>query len=279
MKSHKAYVTSPERKCDVNNGAKVFQGNRDRYNKASRPLPAPVTSRYIRLYPAGYEGWVAMVMEVYVTNDENTWLIQDEYVPLGVGLRSDDPAAVPKIADLDMTASSREDAVYPWQARLNNGEGQQQRAEWSPALLVGNTRPWLQIKHDKLYAVTGVITQGAYNLDYWVTSYKLAFSVNGQSWTPYVNRTGDSEAMVFQGNIDSHRYARNLLDKPVLALYTRFYPLTHHVYFALRVEVLIIDGSGCASHEAFCNGTCRPKETFCRAFDGCVPQRYDNVDK
>ncbi|CAH1271063.1 F8 [Branchiostoma lanceolatum] len=226
-----------------NNNVQVFQGNRDRYNKVSRPLPTPVTSRYIRLYPAGYEGWVAMVMEVYVTNDENTWLMQDEYVPLGVGLHSDDPAAVPKIADLDMTASSREDVVYPWQARLNNGEGQQRRAEWSPeySMAVYHGIQWLQIKHDKLYAVAGVITQGAYNLDYWVTSYKLAFSLNGQTWTPYVNRTGGSEAMVFQGNTDSHRYARNLLDNPVLAVYTRFYPLTYSNKFALRVEVLIID--------------------------------------
>ncbi|XP_078600495.1 uncharacterized protein LOC144875431 [Branchiostoma floridae x Branchiostoma japonicum] len=46
----------------------VFQGNRDRHNKVSRPLSHPVTSRYIRLYPKAYEGWVAVAMEVYVTN-------------------------------------------------------------------------------------------------------------------------------------------------------------------------------------------------------------------
>ncbi|XP_078603138.1 uncharacterized protein LOC144877108 [Branchiostoma floridae x Branchiostoma japonicum] len=50
------------------NSVQVFQGNRDRYNRVSRPLPTGVTSRYIRLYPTGFEGWVAMVMEVYVTN-------------------------------------------------------------------------------------------------------------------------------------------------------------------------------------------------------------------
>ncbi|XP_019636270.1 PREDICTED: low-density lipoprotein receptor-related protein 2-like [Branchiostoma belcheri] len=403
------------------NDVQVFQGNRDRYNKVSRPLPAPVTSRFIRLYPAGYAGWVAMVMEVYVINDENTWLKQGEYVTLGVGLNPDDPAAVPKIPDLDMTASSRGDDFYPWQARLNNGKGQQQGACWSPDMTTDqstqgppegfpgpglgtgqwpqgpegfpdsgqwpqgpsdgfpdmgtdqwpqgpvdgfpdmgtgqwpqgpvdgfpdmgtdqwpqgpvdgfpdmgtgqwpqgpvdgfpdmgtdqwpqgpdgfpapdsgqwpqgpsdgfpgpdsgqSTDEWLQIKHDKFYEVAGVITQGAYNLDYWVTSYKLEFSLDGQTWTPYTHGTGDGQAMVFQGNSDSHRYARNLLDTPVHALYTRFYPLTFHKRVALRVEILVIDGSGC---DVFCNGACRNKDSFCQAFRGCVPRIYqfapDNI--
>ncbi|CAH1233761.1 LRP1B [Branchiostoma lanceolatum] len=260
----------------INNG-QVFQGNRDRYNKVSRPLPAPVTSRYIRLYPTEYESWVAMAIEVYVTNDENTWFKQDEYVPLGVGLDPDDPAAVPKIPDLHMTASSRRAEFYPWQARLNNGEGQQLGACWSPAPDL-DTDQWLQIQHDNVYEVTGVITQGAYNTDHWVTSYKLAFSVDGE-WTMYTNSAEDSEEMVFQGNSDSHGYARNLLDNPTFAGYTRFYPLTFHNRIALRVEILVKYGSGCTSDEVFCDGACRPRESFCRAFDGCLPQRYLSGDK
>ncbi|XP_078667371.1 uncharacterized protein LOC144909181 [Branchiostoma floridae x Branchiostoma belcheri] len=253
----------------------VFRGNRDRYNRVSRPLSAPVTSRYIRLYPTGYAGWVAMVMEVYVTNDENTWLQQDQYVPLGVGIDPDDPVAVPKVTDLDMSASSRAEDIYPWQARLNSGKGQQEEAYWSPALRT-DTDQWLQIKHDRVYKVAGVITQGAYNLDYWVTSYKLAFSVNGQ-WTTY--STWDGQEMVFEGNNDSHRYARNLLDNPAFALYTRFYPLTFHNRTALRVELLVIDGSGCASHDVFCNGTCQARGSFCPVFDGCVPWLYNYGEK
>ncbi|CAH1264626.1 LRP1B [Branchiostoma lanceolatum] len=262
---------------DRNQNIQVFQGNRDRYNKVSRPLPTPVTSRYIRLHPAGYEGWVAMVMEVYVTDDENTWMTQDEYFPLGVGLDPDDPAAVPKIPDLHMTASSRRTQFYPWLARLNSGRGQQRGACWVPDL-GHDTNRWLQITHDQVYEVAGVITQGAYNMDYWVSSYKLAFSVDGE-WTMYTNSTGDGEEMVFQGNSNSHRYARNLLDNPTFALYTRFYPLTFYGQIALRVEILIKHGSGCSSDEVLCNEACRLRESFCQAFDGCVPQRYNSGDK
>ncbi|XP_066283264.1 uncharacterized protein [Branchiostoma lanceolatum] len=269
---------------DSSNNLQVFRGNRDRYNKVSRSLPAPVTSRYIRLHPTGYEGWVAMVMEVYVTNDENTWMTQDEYFPLGVGLDPDDPAAVPEIPDLHMTASSRRAQFYPWLARLNNGRGQQRGACWFPDL-GHETNRWLQvhlvscpITHDKVYEVAGVITQGAYNMDFWVTSFKLAFSVDGE-WRMYTNSTGDGEEMVFQGNRDSYRYARNLLDNPTFALCTRFYPITFHNQIGLRVEILIKYGSGCGSDEVLCNEACRPKGGFCRAFDGCVPQRYNGGDK
>eukprot|EP00058_Branchiostoma_floridae_P020372 XP_002605862.1 hypothetical protein BRAFLDRAFT_90819 [Branchiostoma floridae] len=131
-----------------NDGVQVFQGNRDRYNKVSRPFPDPVTSRYIRLYPIAYEGWIAVAMEVYVTNDENAWLNQGEHVPLGVGLDPNDPDADPKI------------------------------------------------HHDRPYIVVGVITQGAYNLDHWVTSYKLAFRVrlDVPTWTIYTN--SEDEEMV-----------------------------------------------------------------------------------
>ncbi|CAH1252231.1 LRP1B [Branchiostoma lanceolatum] len=265
------------------NNVQVFRGNRDRFNKVSRPLPTPVTSRYIRLYPTGYEGWVAMVMEVYVTNDEDLWLAQDEYVPLGVGLDPDHPAAVPKIPEFYMTASSRRNDSYPWLARLNNGKGQQQGACWTPNLeqwldtgqlpnltqwsdtdhrsnqdhfpdtdqwqgdLWTNpdqwldTDQWLQIYHGKFYTVAGVITQGAYNMDHWVTSYRLAFSGDGQTWTPYTDYAGYSETTVFQGNNNNHRYARNLLSNPVFAVYTRFYPVIHHHEIALRVEILVID--------------------------------------
>ncbi|CAH1264749.1 VLDLR [Branchiostoma lanceolatum] len=273
---------------DGSNNVQVFQGNRDRYNKVSRPLPAPVTSRYIRLYPAGYEGWVAMVMEVYVTNDESTWLTQDDYVPLGVGLDPDEPSAVSKIPDLHMTASSRGDDFYPWLARLNHGEGQQLGACWSPAL-GDDTEQWLQVKHDKVYEVAGVITQGAYNLDSWVTSYKLVFSVDGE-WTRNTGSIGHSGEMVFQGNDDSNRYARNLLDNPTFARYTRFYPLTFHNRIALRVEILVkyeIDSqfSPCGDGDVFhdsqaCDGTyaCSTREDEAHCDECAMECLTDSVD-
>ncbi|XP_019614617.1 PREDICTED: low-density lipoprotein receptor-related protein 2-like [Branchiostoma belcheri] len=218
----------------------IFPGNRDRYNKVSRPFPEPVTSRYIRLYPTGYEGWIALVMEVYVTNDEDTWLSQEGYFPLGVGIDPNNSGVAAKIPHHALRASSRADDFYPRQARLNNGEGLQQGACWSPGL---NTDQWLQIQHDKIYKVMGVITQGAYNLDHWVTSYKLAFRnrLDVPTWTTYTNSDGDDGGMVFQGNTDSHRYVRNMLDSPVDALFTRFYPMTFHKQIAMRVEILVTD--------------------------------------
>ncbi|XP_019632668.1 PREDICTED: uncharacterized protein LOC109476226 [Branchiostoma belcheri] len=204
----------------------VFPGNRDRHRKVSRPLDHPVTARYIRLYPTGYQGWVALNMEVYVTNDEDNWLEQEDYTSLVV-------------SEYDMSASSRTDGSYPHQARLNNGRGQQQGAAWSPDPALRSI-PWLQVTHDALYRVAGVITQGAYNLDHWVTSYKLEFSPDCQKRTPYTN--SDDEMIVFEGNTDNQRYVRNLLDNPVFARCTRFHPIAYHNQVALRVQVLVMQG-------------------------------------
>ncbi|KAI8512632.1 Low-density lipoprotein receptor domain class A [Branchiostoma belcheri] len=305
------------------------RGNRDRYRRVSRPLQDPVTSRYIRLYPENYEVWVAMVMEVYVTNgllegiedeghmigmsglepetswflvehcryntphdpmlsasclnqdlivdlfaDEDTWLKQGEYTPLGVGVHPGDVPA--KISDSALRASSRDGEFFPRHARLNNGQGQQQGACWSPAPGL-DTDQWLQIKHDKVHKVVGVVTQGAYNLERWVTSYTLAFSVGGLTWTPATDGGSGEGELVIQGNTDSHRYSRHLLDKPMYALYTRFYPRTFHNRIALRVEILVTPG--CASDEILCDQTCRARADLCRLFDGCVPLDYHFGDE
>ncbi|XP_035691185.1 retinoschisin-like [Branchiostoma floridae] len=133
-------------------------------------------------------------MEVYVTNDENAWLNQGGYVPLGVGLDPNDPGLVPKISDYALHASSRADDSLPRHARLNHGQGQQLGACWSPAEDL-HTDQWLQIQHDRSYIVAGVITQGAYNLDRWVTSYKLAFRFRQDvpTWNIYTNSEGEEK--------------------------------------------------------------------------------------
>ncbi|XP_078585446.1 uncharacterized protein LOC144867408 [Branchiostoma floridae x Branchiostoma japonicum] len=257
---------------DSGGDAQVFQGNRDPYNQVSRPLDHPVTSRYIRLYPTGYRGWGALRMEVYVTNDEDTWLQRGEYSSLVVDPDPLHPRMFKR--DLDYSASSRVDAFYPHQARLNNGRGQQQGACWSPGNHTDG-ESWLQITHDVLYRVAGVITQGAYNMDAWVTSYRLEFSLDGQIWTTYKN--SDGEAKVFQGNTDNYRYARSMLDNPVFALYTRFIPITFHNQIALRAEILVMQG--CAAQEVFCDGRCQAKGRLCLVLGRCVPRQFQYEDK
>ncbi|XP_078665135.1 uncharacterized protein LOC144907692 [Branchiostoma floridae x Branchiostoma belcheri] len=200
-------------------------------------------------------------MEVYVTNDEDTWLEQEDYTSLVV-------------SEYDMSASSRTDGSYPHQARLNNGRGQQQGAAWSPDPALRSI-PWLQVTHDALYRVAGVITQGAYNLDHWVTSYKLEFSPDCQKRTPYTN--SDDEMIVFEGNMDNQRYVRNLLDNPVFARCTRFHPIAYHNQVALRVQVLVMQG--CADHAVLCAGRCQPKGRLCSLLGRCVPSKYQYGNK
>ncbi|XP_078662447.1 lactadherin-like [Branchiostoma floridae x Branchiostoma belcheri] len=114
-------------------------------------------------------------------------------------------------------------------------------------------------------------------MERWVTSYTLAFSLNGLTWTPAAGGDSGEGELVIQGNTDSHRYSRHLLDKPMYALYTRFYPRAFHNRIALRVEILVTPG--CASDEILCNQACRARADLCRLFDGCVPLDYHFGDE
>ena len=65
---------------------------------------------------------------------------------------------------------------------------------------------------------TGIIFQGRGDPSYWVTSFKLAYTVNGQEWT-YVNN-GQSLTGVY----DSSTKRRINFDKPIYARALRIFP-------------------------------------------------------
>jgi F5/8 type C domain/von Willebrand factor type A domain len=94
---------------------------------------------------------------------------------------------------------------------------------------------WLQIDLSGEKLIFTVATKGrVQNYQQWVTSYKLAYSLDGSTWLDY--KVGDAE-VVFTGNIDMQTEVRNDLKVPVTARYVRFYPLTWELYPTMRVEI------------------------------------------
>ena len=47
----------------------------------------------------------------------------------------------------------------------------------------GDQNPWIQVDFLRPVTVTGIITQGRSGSDQWVTTYKLAYSDDGITWT------------------------------------------------------------------------------------------------
>ncbi|XP_070563235.1 retinoschisin-like [Ptychodera flava] len=146
-------------------------------------------------------------------------------VPVGVESKEDVP-------DSHITASSDWATDHmSYQGRLNYvGTGSQ---SWCAGKKeVGQ---WLQIFLGRDRRVTGVATQGRGDDGQWVTTYRLAYKVDG-AWH-YVSNA-DYSPKAFQGNSDRNTVVyHDLEDDAFTTQYVRFYPMTWHDHVSMRVEV------------------------------------------
>ena len=95
-----------------------------------------------------------------------------------------------RIPDSAFTASSSTNNDHrPSLARLNLLTDGKHMAAWCPK--VKSTNQWLQINLGEITAVTKVATQGRYNKEDRVKTYKLSYSVDGSHWTWYKQRAVD----------------------------------------------------------------------------------------
>ncbi|XP_070563234.1 neurocan core protein-like [Ptychodera flava] len=108
-------------------------------------------------------------------------------------------------------------SVQAWRARKNE------------------TGQWLQIFLGRDRRVTGVATQGRGDSDEWVTTYRLAYKVDG-AWH-YVSNA-DYSPKALRGNSDGNTVVyHDLEDDAFTTQYVRFYPMTWHDHISMRVEV------------------------------------------
>ena len=57
------------------------------------------------------------------------------------------------------------------------------RGGWSARK--NNRRQWIQVRLGRGTRITGVVTQGRQDVNQWVTTYSLSFSLNGRTFRPY----------------------------------------------------------------------------------------------
>ncbi|XP_076018121.1 neuropilin-2b, partial [Genypterus blacodes] len=149
-----------------------------------------------------------------------------------------------KITDDQITASSSfEDGHWqPRQARLHHNAN-----SWTPN--EDSTREFIQVDLHVLKVLTGIATQGAISKEtqksYYVTTFKLEVSTNGEDWMVY--RYGKNHK-VFQGNFDPNEVVLNRIQQPVLARFVRIRPQEWKGGIALRFELY-----GCQITDAPCS--------------------------
>ncbi|MBN3296477.1 CNTP1 protein, partial [Amia calva] len=125
-----------------------------------------------------------------------------------------DPLVSPLYAS-SFLASSRYNFLYSANfARLYGSSG------WSPA--PKDRQPWLQINLNHKYRITAIATQGTFNSYDWVTKYTLLYGDRPDTWTPYIQRGGNS---TFSGNWNYYQVKKHTLHHAVTAKHLRFLPL------------------------------------------------------
>uniref|UniRef100_A0A8C2EQP5 Neuropilin n=1 Tax=Cyprinus carpio TaxID=7962 RepID=A0A8C2EQP5_CYPCA len=149
-----------------------------------------------------------------------------------------------KISDDQISASTSfyDGRWQPRQARLNNEDN-----AWTPS--EDSNKEYIQVDLHFLKVLTGIATQGAISKEtlksYYVTTFKLEVSTNGEDWMIY--RHGKNHK-IFHANTDPSEVVLNRIPQPVLARFVRIRPQTWNNGIALRFELY-----GCQITDAPCS--------------------------
>uniref|UniRef100_W5ULZ2 Neuropilin n=1 Tax=Ictalurus punctatus TaxID=7998 RepID=W5ULZ2_ICTPU len=149
-----------------------------------------------------------------------------------------------KISDEQISASSSfyDSRWLPRMARLNNEDN-----AWTPA--EDSNKEYIQVDLHFLKVLTGIATQGAISKEtqksYYVTTFKLEVSTNGEDWMMY--RHGKNHK-IFHANTDPSEVVLNRIPQPTLARFVRIRPQTWKNGIALRFELY-----GCQITDAPCS--------------------------
>ncbi|XP_043965826.1 neuropilin-2a isoform X1 [Gambusia affinis] len=157
-----------------------------------------------------------------------------------------------KISDDQITASTSfyDNRWLPRQARLNNDDN-----AWTPS--EDSNKEYIQVDLHFLKVLTGIATQGAISKEtqkaYYVTSFKLEVSTNGEDWMVY--RHGKNHR-IFHANTDPAEVVLNRVPQPVLARFVRIRPQTWKNGIALRFELhgCQITGAPCSDLQGLMSG-------------------------
>uniref|UniRef100_A0A665XAS7 Neuropilin n=1 Tax=Echeneis naucrates TaxID=173247 RepID=A0A665XAS7_ECHNA len=149
-----------------------------------------------------------------------------------------------KISDDQITASTSfyDNRWLPRQARLNNDDN-----AWTPS--EDSNKEYIQVDLQFLKVLAGIATQGAISKEtqksYYVTTFKLEVSTNGEDWMMY--RHGKNHK-IFHANTDPAEVVLNRIPQPVLARFIRIRPQTWRNGIAMRFELY-----GCQITDAPCS--------------------------
>lgn len=110
---------------------------------------------------------------------------------------------------------------------------------WQPEYM--DSEQWLEIVLPRLEPVYGIILQGDSKENKYITSYKVLYSQNGQTFSYILDH--QRKPKIFQGPIDSVVPVKEFFPEPIEAKIIKINPRTWHHGIAIKVDLL-----GCSDH-------------------------------
>ncbi|XP_030842245.1 lactadherin-like [Strongylocentrotus purpuratus] len=155
-----------------------------------------------------------------------------------------------RIPNSSLTSSSSFDHRYTASdGRLNGGASHEENVAWLAK--DDDIDKWVKIDLGKTSTVTGVIVQGRWGWEQWITSVKVSYSLDDVAWT-YALEPQCGEQKVYPANYDNTTPEIILFPRPVTARYVRIHPLTWQEHQGMRYEVLgIAELTEVLQHEDF----------------------------
>ncbi|XP_078346349.1 uncharacterized protein LOC144631708 isoform X1 [Oculina patagonica] len=193
----------------------VYVANSDQHSVVVNTLIKPVEARFIRLNMEEWHGHISMRFELYGCDVDAVCVS-----PLGLTNK--------KLPNSALAASSEWDGGHgASNARLYHVSGWGRTGAWSAKL--NNKGQWIEVDLGETTKVTMVATQGRYDYDQWVKSYKVAYSKYGGHFV-FQNK-------VYDANTDRNSVIVNELIQPIEARFVRIYPETWNVHISMRMDL------------------------------------------
>ncbi|EDO48078.1 predicted protein [Nematostella vectensis] len=123
---------------------------------------------------------------------------------------------------------------------LNQRNTHGRTGAWIPRS--GNRKYWILYDLGRKATIKGIATQGRYEANQWVKSYRIKYSADGKRWHIYksmVRYTSDNlrSLRTFRGNYDRMSIVSYRLSPPIKARYISIHPMSWYNNIALRVEL------------------------------------------
>ncbi|ELT93458.1 hypothetical protein CAPTEDRAFT_220791 [Capitella teleta] len=213
-----------------------FEGNTDRNGKVENTLSE--------------SGILAKVIRIHTIEHHEAASMRVELLGCLHGVYSNKEALVSGdifVHDEKITASSQFSEYHgPERARFDTvREGSFRDSWYAREQAVGE---WIQVEFSSLMIVEAVRTRGTSegSASYWVGSFEIHFSDDGQNWEAYQEPYGTVKV---HRNNNSTDQVEHYLQDPKRAKFVRLLPLTWNIYIAISFEVFGSHYSECSETE------------------------------